>query len=142
MDGERYLLDASAIYPLVLRLEKSLFRYVERFAVLDLTVYEVGNVLWKEFKKGRIRNLEPVVTLFEELFSYVEVLRPRIELGKVIKLVVEEGLTFYDASYLYIARTSGMRLVTEDSDLLKFPESISVDELLRELGVMQELPDS
>ena len=138
MSDKRYLLDASAIYPLVLRLRKGLLRYVDRFAVLDLTVYEVGNVLWKEFRRGRIKRLEPVVTLFEELFSYVEVLRPRIGLGEVVKLAVKEGLTFYDASYLYTARTSGMKLVTEDSDLLKFPESISVNELLHELGVVRE----
>ena len=138
MSDKRYLLDASAIYPLVLRLRKGLLRYVDRFAVLDLTVYEVGNVLWKEFRRGRIKRLEPVVTLFEELFSYVEVLRPRIGLGEVVKLAVKEGLTFYDASYLYTARTSGMNLVTEDSDLLKFSESISVNELLHELGVVRE----
>ena len=41
----KYLLDASAIYPLVLRLRERLLLYTELFAVLDLAPYEVGNII-------------------------------------------------------------------------------------------------
>ncbi len=129
----RYLLDASAIYPLVLRLREELLSYVDRFAVLDLTVYEVGNVIWKEFRRGRIRDPMIVAKLFEELFNSIPVLRPQIRLREVVKLAISENLTFYDASYLYAARIYRMKIVTEDSDLLRFPESINVDQLLKEL---------
>ncbi len=40
--GAEYLLDASAPYPLVLRLREEFLEYVDRFAVLDLTLHEVG----------------------------------------------------------------------------------------------------
>ena len=40
-----YLLDASALYPLVLKLRDKLLDYLTLMAVLDLTVYEVGNVI-------------------------------------------------------------------------------------------------
>lgn len=131
--ASRYLLDASAIYPLMLRLREELLSYVNRFAVLDLTVYEVGNVIWKEFRRGRIRDPTIVAELFEEIFSSIPVLRPQIGLREVVELAISENLTFYDASYLYAARIYGMKLVTEDSDLLRFPEAINVDQLLKEL---------
>jgi predicted nucleic acid-binding protein len=39
------LLDASALYPLVLKLRDMLLDYLALMAVLDLTVYKVGNVI-------------------------------------------------------------------------------------------------
>jgi len=43
----RYLVDASALYPLVLKLREELLDRLPLVAVLDLTVYEVGNAIWK-----------------------------------------------------------------------------------------------
>jgi hypothetical protein len=34
----KYLLDASALYPLILRLKENLMLYKDRFAILDLAV--------------------------------------------------------------------------------------------------------
>ncbi len=132
---DKYLLDASALYPLVLRLRENLLSYSNLFAVLDLTVYEVGNVIWKEHRRGKIRDLAPVANLFQEIFNAIPVLRPNANIHKVLELAVNEGLTFYDASYLYATRTYGAKLVTEDRDLQRFPESISVEGLLNELGL-------
>jgi len=66
-----YLLDASAIYPLVLSLGERFVDYADKFSILDLTIYEVGNMLVKEFRRGRISNLRAAVELFNEVFSYV-----------------------------------------------------------------------
>ena len=129
----KYLLDASAVYPLVLKLRENVLNYIDRFVVLDLTIYEVGNVIWKEFRRGRIANLRAVTRLFEELFSNIAVLRLETRLHEVLELAIRENLTFYDASYLYTARSYGMKIVTEDSDLLKFPEAMNVDQLVRDL---------
>jgi len=46
---------------------------------------------------------------------------------------VKNGITSYDASYVYVARKMRLKLVTEDSDLLKFPEVVSLKALLEEL---------
>jgi len=61
------------------------------------------------------------------------VLRLQAHLREVVELATSENLAFYDASYLYAARVHGMKLVTEDNDLQRFPESISIEQLLREL---------
>ena len=129
----KYLIDASALYPLVLKLKEELMNYTDRLLVLDLTVYEVGNAIWKEFRRNRIKDLTAVVKLFEEIFSSITIVRPEIELSKVLELAVSEKLTFYEATYLYVARTYGVKLVTEDKELLRYPESINSEQLVKEL---------
>ncbi len=129
----RYLLDASAIYPLALKLREKLLEYADRFAVLDLTIYEVGNAIWKEVRRGRIRNPTIVAKLFEEIFKSLTMLKLETHLREVLELAIAESLTFYDATYLFAARIHGLKLVTEDRDLLRFPEALDTDTLLKEL---------
>lgn len=43
--------------------------------MLDLTFYEVGNVLWKECRKGRLRDWRVMVEMFEEFLKEVKVMR-------------------------------------------------------------------
>jgi predicted nucleic acid-binding protein len=40
-------------------------------------------------------------------------------LANVLAVAIERRLTFYDASYAYMAEKENMRLVTQDTDLLK-----------------------
>jgi len=129
-----YLLDASAIYPLLLSLGERFVDYADKFSILDLTIYEVGNTLVKEFRRGRISNLRAAVELFNEVFNYVYTVRGEIDISKVAELALSENLTFYDAAYLYTARKLGVKLVTENKDLLRFPESISVQTLIKHLS--------
>jgi len=48
----KYLIDTSALYPLILMLRDRVLLYIDILFVSDLTRYEVGNVLWKEY--GRV----------------------------------------------------------------------------------------
>ena len=129
----RYLLDASALYPLVLRLRETLLAYTHLFAALDLTAYEVGSVTWKEHRRGGIRDPLVVARLFQEIPGGMQAISIRDRLPEAAELATSENLTFYDASYLYAARAHGMKLATEDNNLQRFPESISVKQLLKEL---------
>lgn len=130
----KYLVDASALYPLVLKLREALLDYSGLLAVLDLTIYEVGNAVWKEYRRGRIRDYRVAAALFQEIFNVIPVLRVDASIRDVLELAADENLTFYDASYLYAARLHGLKLVTEDRDLQRFPEAISIEDLLGELG--------
>ena len=112
-----YLLDASALYPLVLKLREGFLLHAREFVVLDLTVYEVGNVLWKEYRVGRITSLDVVLALFQEVFRVLRKLSIN-SLAKVLGVAVNLNLTFYDAAYLYAARENRLTLVTEDRKLL------------------------
>ena len=49
------MLDASALYPLLKRLGEKATSLLTKLAILDLTKYELGNALWKEYKLGLLK---------------------------------------------------------------------------------------
>ena len=51
------------------------------------------------------------------------------EFKEVMKLAAELKLTFYDASYLQVAKRMGIPLVTEDKELLEKAKNVSVKAL-------------
>ena len=130
----KYLLDASALYPLVFELRDKILDYIDVFAALDLTVYEVGNVIWKEFRRGRIRNLDSISMLLEEIFNSLHIINIPFKFSELVKLADEEDITVYDAAYLYVSRKYGYKLVTEDRDLKQYPEAIDIKKLISEIS--------
>jgi len=129
----KYLLETSALYPLVLEFREKILLYKDLFVILDLTKYEIGNVIWKEFKKNKIKDLLTVLQLFKEILSDINELSIGKDLDEVEKISIENNMTFYEASYIYIARKHRLKLVTEDKDLLKFKESMDIATLRREI---------
>jgi|SRR3990172_8348761 len=111
----KYLIDTSALYPILV---SGVAFNAEECAVSSLTEYEIGNVLWRENQQKKLKDPRRIATIFSE------VLRPlrKIEidsLANVLAVAIERHLTFYDASYAYLAEKENMRLVTQDTDLLK-----------------------
>jgi len=49
-----YSLNTSAIYPLPLELRERFIDHTHKPSALDSTIYEAGNTLLREFKRGRI----------------------------------------------------------------------------------------
>jgi len=94
----RYLLDASALYPLILRLREGLLSYKDRLAVLDLAVYEVDNVLWRASRRRAIKHSAPVAEMFEEVVKGLERLSIGSRIFEVLDIAAESCVTFYDAS--------------------------------------------
>ena len=111
----KYLIDASALYPVLL---SGIPFNSEQLAVSYLTEFEIGNVLWKEGKKKKLNDPEQIAEVFEEAMGdlrkiYVD------SIVNVLAIALERDLTFYDASYAYIAEKEGLKLITEDAHLLK-----------------------
>lgn len=128
--SRRYLIDTSALYPMLL---KGIQIDPDRFAVTTLTEYEIGNVLWKEGRNKRLKDPKRVAEIFEDAIKNLE----RYGIGsipEVLRLALDMKLTFYDASYIHIAKSEGFVLVTEDSALLKMSKNaVNVDGLKRSL---------
>jgi predicted nucleic acid-binding protein len=110
----KYLLDASSLYPLLLS-EKVLDP--ELYAVSTLTEYELGNTLWKEAKRKKI-NFKLAAKTYSDVLSELKKIC-LIDICDILVFAVERNLTFYDASYAYIAEKQGLTLVTEDTELLE-----------------------
>jgi len=111
----KYLIDASALYPMLI---SEIPFNSEQYAVSYLTEFEVGNVIWKEGKKKKLKDPEQIAEVFAETIEdlhkiYVD------SIVNVLAIALERDLTFYDASYAYIAEKEGLKLITEDVHLLK-----------------------
>ena len=111
----KYLIDTSALYPILI---SGIPFNVDECAVSSLTEYEVGNVLWRENKQKKLKNPRKVATIFSQAMASLK--KMKIDsISDVLAIAIERNLTFYDASYAFIAERQNMKLVTQDTDLLK-----------------------
>lgn len=118
------LFDASSILQLIRNKPDSSLDELEGAYILDLTLYEVGNALWKIHKLIRGAG---EVSLFDSMAQVQSILATMIilplggvdDLTPISKIAFEGGLTFYDSAYLFAAKKRGLLLVTEDKLLLK-----------------------
>jgi len=90
----------------------------EECAISTLTEFEIGNTLWIQNKRKELDDLGRIAEIFQEIIT--ELNKVWVDsIGKVLSIAVERNLTFYDASYAYLAEKEDMKLVTEDADLIK-----------------------
>lgn len=122
----KYLIDTSVLYPL---LASGVPFNSDEWAVTTLTEYEVGNVLWRENQQGKLRNPRRVAAIFSEALA--PLWKFEIDsLFEVLSVAMERNLTFYDASYASVAEENGLKLVTQDADLLgKCKAAIPIDKM-------------
>jgi predicted nucleic acid-binding protein len=111
----KYLIDTSALYPI---LASGVAFNFEECAISSLTEYEIGNVLWRETKHGRMKNPQLAATVFSKILQ--NLVKLEIDsINEVLAVAIERNLTFYDASYAYLAEKENLTLVTQDNHLLK-----------------------
>jgi len=123
----KYVLDASALLPLVIRRGKQLIVEAsqEDLITTDLAMYEACNSLWKLAILFGSMSLEDAVVVATTLRDLVlrnliqQIDFTKLDLSQALRRAYEEKLTFYDASYIVIAETVGALLVTEDERLLR-----------------------
>ncbi len=81
-------------------------------AILD---FEMGNITLKkcrrhpELRDGMLRGFSALATLPVELHP--------VDRAETMDLATQAGLSFYDASYLWLARSLGVELITLDRKL-------------------------
>lgn len=80
-----------------------------------LLEYELGNVCWEKCRRHP-HLADGLRTAFEKLREFDLQLHD-VESAVVLNLAIRSELTFYDASYLWLARTLGAPLITLDSQL-------------------------
>lgn len=118
-----YLFDSSAIAIVLRRFGEKSLDLLEGEATLDLALYELGNVVWKEYALRKSMGKEEAIRRVNDLSSVLRLMDTMTialaDLSGVMKVAVEWNLTFYDSSYLYIAKKLGATLVTEDDELLR-----------------------
>ena len=117
--------DASSIYRAI---EIGAFNKLLEGKTLDLAQYELGNVVWKEVTRKKISESEgaKLIKFISKVISLMEILKIGIK-NEVLKVAVDNNLSYYDASYLYASISMKDVLVTEDKKLLDRAIECSAD---------------
>lgn len=118
----KFLLDASSLLQVIKNFrEERALRLLSENCILDLTKYEVGNALWKEQMLHQAIEEEELQEFFGLLRGLV--LRTNVltvdarKLSDVARIAAKERITFYDASYVAVAKAHNVTLITEDREL-------------------------
>ncbi len=116
------LFDASALLNVVRNRDSRSIGILDKQYILDLTVYEITNAIWRLSYREKKITIEQSSTLLDSMLLLMQ----RMEISNISDLekhvqevAIKEGLTAYDASYLAVAEKLGITLVTDDRELEK-----------------------
>ncbi|ADN50723.1 type II toxin-antitoxin system VapC family toxin [Vulcanisaeta distributa] len=116
-----YLFDASSIMNITKYLRRDAVKVLRNNYVLDLTIYEVGNAIWRETALLKYLVEDEALTMYKDMlkiFSYMNIVKPKNP-ELVLNLAMKIRLTYYDAAYVTVASEEDLTLVTDDKKLIK-----------------------
>lgn len=116
------LFDASALINIMISKGSEALKVLSGQSILDLTIYEVGNSIWRlSYIEKKVSNNQACAFLdsFLLLLQYIKIININGMEKSVKEFSMENGLTFYDASYLIVSKTHDLILVTDDKTLSK-----------------------
>ena len=102
--------------------KKGMLRGFSYGFILDLTIYEAANVVWKEYyllNKISMDTAAKFIEVLSKIFEVIDVLSVKGLESEVFNIAVKHGLTIYDASYVTVAMRKKLTLVTDDKELRK-----------------------
>ncbi|MEM1674183.1 MAG: type II toxin-antitoxin system VapC family toxin [Candidatus Bathyarchaeia archaeon] len=109
--------DSSSIFEAIL---KDKISVLAGNYTLDLAKYELGNLVWK--RRVLMKDLErdecrKLMEIIKGALNLMEILNIGCHEADIAELAENLNLTFYDASYVFLAKSKGVPLVTEDRDI-------------------------
>ncbi|MDT7887047.1 MAG: type II toxin-antitoxin system VapC family toxin [Thermoproteota archaeon] len=127
----KYLIDASSIAILLGKIKEKTVEFLINVATLDLALYELGNFIWKECILKKNISKEEALNMVKDLTDILGLMDlEKIEMENVrnvMMIALDLKLTFYDASYPYVAKSKDKILVTNDNELLDKAKRIGVE---------------
>lgn len=115
----KYLFDSSAIFRAIKenKIELLIGNYT-----LELARYDLGNIVWKDyFLQAKISKDEAKMILkaIKHTLIIMDVIPVESNEEEILDLAIQLKTTFYDASYVHLARLRELQLITEDLHLIK-----------------------
>ncbi|MDI9577076.1 MAG: type II toxin-antitoxin system VapC family toxin [Candidatus Bathyarchaeia archaeon] len=120
----KYLFDSSAIFRAI---KENKVEVLTGNCTLELARYELGNIVWKDYvlqAKISGQEMKMLAKTIRRTLSIMDVLAAVGSEEEILETAVQLNVTFYDASYVYFARTKNLQLISEDKHLTK--KAISV----------------
>lgn len=107
------LIDTSYFYDVVLSKDQTL---VLDSYVLDLTLYEIGDVLWKHYKKLKTISKSDYLTFPHSISDLsLNVIRfDQCDFPAISSIVDRFNLIFYDSAYVFYAKKYRLEILTHD----------------------------
>jgi len=126
------IFDSSAIIVILQKFKREAISILEDKFTLDLALYELGNVIWKECVLRNAFSSEDAIANIKKLAKImgimkIEKLNTEEDVAEAMKLATKLKLTFYDSSYLYVAKKLNLTLITEDMELKNKAEKAGVN---------------
>lgn len=112
------LLDASALINILLNKREKSLDIFEKSNILDLTIYEAGNTIWKLHKLQQ-KITKKDAELIIDLINQIDLETRKAPISKTYEIATEEKITFYDAAYIAKAKEIQQTLITDDKELKK-----------------------
>lgn len=111
------IFDTSSIYKAV---EINCIEKLQGEKTLDLSLYELGNIVWKYVMRNKLSSDEgkKLIDILMDVISLMQI----IEIGintTTYSIAVKNRISYYDASYIHAALSSKEPLVSEDKKLLR-----------------------
>jgi len=117
------LYDASAFFK---HLQKN--KLNRKHFILDITIYEIGNVIWKYVTKLKKISKQDAEKITQPLILWDRIIR--IESNdeiKIMKISLSTKLTYYDSAYIYFSKKFGMELLTCDKKMFKTAKKMKIN---------------
>ena len=141
---KRYVIDSSSLLKAFFTKEDAVDEVVEESVVSTLTFFEVGNIIWKRRDESiNADNRDQLQTKAEVIGNTLkgisELSFDRTELKDVLNISLDLNVSFYDASFVYLAKRENLALLTEDRGLSAKADrlglrTLSLEESLSEIG--------
>jgi predicted nucleic acid-binding protein len=115
----KYLFDSSAIFRVIK--ENKIDVLIGNYT-LELARYELGNIVGKDFfLQAKISEQESkrMIKAIKHTLNIMDVLSIASGEEEILETAMMLKITFYDACYAYFAKAKELRLITEDSRLIK-----------------------
>ena len=124
-DDKEAVLDTSAIMSLLLKdsttetIENRISKF-DYFHIIDLTYYESFNIIWKRIQRNDI-SVDDGEIIMDKAYSFLNLMKVH-NFNEIVKgafsISKKMGITVYDASYVFLAVTLSMPLITPDKKLI------------------------
>ncbi len=115
----KYLFDSSAIFRAI---KENKIEALAGNYTLELARYELGNIIWKDSAlQAKISNQEAktLIKSARHTLGIMEIIDAIGNEDEILETAMGLKITFYDASYVTVAKAKGLSLVTEDARLIK-----------------------
>ncbi|MCW3986016.1 MAG: type II toxin-antitoxin system VapC family toxin [Candidatus Bathyarchaeota archaeon] len=113
-----YVFDSSSIFRAI---KENLVEVLAGNYTLELTRYELGNVLWKEntlHRRVNSKELTKLAKVVKKVLNLMEISTVSSREEEVLSIAEKLKLTFYDASYVCHAKDKKLPLATEDASII------------------------